>query len=239
LKEGAARHSVHKELVVLRGALTSAKDRGLYHGSMDIVPKFRAAYEPRRTYLTPEQFMRLTECLVPALPPKARPETIAASEQRRARRALYCLLIAFASPRSGEVERLCWENIDFHRGIINIPKGKTRSRPVKMHPVLRPWLEAFDVGSGPVVEPWANVRRDLPAACRRAGVPRCTPNDLRRSFGSWLAQAGESLFVIARLMGHSSTRMVELVYGQLDAATLDRAIAKLPGRNYAKRRGRL
>ncbi len=51
----------------------------------------------------------------------------------------------------------------------------------------------------------ANVGRDLPRACERAGVPRCTPNDLRRTFASWLVQAGESLLVVSRLLGHGST----------------------------------
>jgi hypothetical protein len=34
--------------------------------------------------------------------------------------------------------------------------------------------------------------------------------------------------VVAQLLGHSSTRMVELVYGRLNEATLQRAVAKLP-----------
>ncbi|MGE0869291.1 MAG: hypothetical protein AB7K71_39985 [Polyangiaceae bacterium] len=32
LDEGAHTHSIHKELVVLRGALTSAETRGAFHG---------------------------------------------------------------------------------------------------------------------------------------------------------------------------------------------------------------
>jgi hypothetical protein len=41
----------------------------------------------------------------------------------------------------------------------------------------------------------------------------------------------ESLFVVATLLGHSSTRMVEKVYGRLDQATLNAAISRLPGAN--------
>jgi hypothetical protein len=35
--------------------------------------------------------------------------------------------------------------------------------------------------------------------------------------------------VVATLLGHSSTRMVEKVYGRLDEATLASAVGKLPG----------
>jgi hypothetical protein len=56
-----------------------------------------------------------------------------------------------------------------------------------------------------------------------------TANDLRRTFASWLVQAGVSLYIVSRLLGHKSTRMVEMVYGQLDEATLEAAIGRLPG----------
>ncbi|MGH7179913.1 MAG: tyrosine-type recombinase/integrase, partial [Tepidisphaeraceae bacterium] len=54
------------------------------------------------------------------------------------------------------------------------------------------------------------------------------PNDLRRTFASWLVQQGVPLLTVATLMGHSSTRMVERVYGRLSKQNLDSAIALLP-----------
>jgi hypothetical protein len=44
--------------------------------------------------------------------------------------------------------------------------------------------------SGPVVAPWLNARRDLIAACHRICIRPVTPNDLRRTFASWLKQRG-------------------------------------------------
>lgn len=230
ITEGAHRHSVHKELVVLRGALKAARDRGLFHGALDVVPKFESGYVPRTTYLTADEFVALVDHLLPPAPAHAKPKTIAKREALKHRRALYCLLISLASPRRGELEALDWEHVDLDRNVLRIPKGKTFGRPIAIHPVLRPWLEAMHLGSGPVVEPWSNVGRDLPAAAKRAGIKKhITPNDLRRTFASWLVQEGVSLYVVSRLLGHSSTRMVELVYGQLDDATLVAAIGKLPG----------
>ena len=68
--------------------------------------------------------------------------------------------------------------------------ASTGSRVVRIHPVLRMWLEHFWQASGPIAEGWANIGRDLPAACARAGVPRCPADDLRRTFASWLVQQG-------------------------------------------------
>jgi len=227
IDEGAHPHSVHKELVVARGALKSAASRDRYHGALDAVPRFDAQYTPRTTYLTPDQFHALCLELTPRRA-NLRPGPLARYEARRNNRALYVMLAALASPRRGELEALRWEHVDLARNVIRIPKGKTVGRVVAIHPVLRPWLEALE-GSGPIVEPWANIGRDLPAACARAGVPRVTLNDLRRTFASWLVQAGISLYVVSRLLGHKSTRMVEMVYGQLDEATLIAAMSAMPG----------
>lgn len=63
------------------------------------------------------------------------------------------------------------------------------------------------------------------------GVPRVTLDDLRRTFASWSVQAGVPAKVIANLMGHTSTRMVDLVYGRVGPSDYEAAIAKLPGGN--------
>jgi Phage integrase family len=110
-----------------------------------------------------------------------------------------------------------------------VPKGKTKSRVVPIHPYLRPWLETLHKGTGPVIEPWGNDKRELARACARAGVRRVTPNDLRRTFATWLKQNGVDSAVVAAMMRHSSTAMVDRVYGKLDEASYRRAIARLPG----------
>lgn len=105
------------------------------------------------------------------------------------------------------------------RGVIAIRKGKTVGRVVAIHGELQPVLEARHRGTGPVVRPWTNMVRDLSQSCERAEVPRCTANDLRRTFASWLIQGGVSNRIVADLMGHGTTRMVDMVYGKLDEAT--------------------
>lgn len=55
-----------------------------------------------------------------------------------------------------------------------------------------------------------------------------SPNDLRRTFASWLVQNGVPLHAVAKLLGHSSTRMVERGYAKLSQKNMDDAIAVPP-----------
>jgi integrase len=177
LGEGAHRHTIHKELVVLRGTLRAAQARDRYHGSLEVVPRFEADYEPRRTYLTPDQFLRMTEELVARPPANATPETIAKVEERRAQRVLHCMLIAFASPRVGELAAMTWEHVDLRRNLLIVPRGKTVSRIVAIAAALRPWLEVFGERAGwtgPVVQPWGRVPRDGVEPPTRGFSVRCS-----------------------------------------------------------------
>ena len=69
----------------------------------------------------------------------------------------------------------------------------------------------FASTNGRVLSP-SNVRRQLAALCVRAGVPVVTPNELRHSCASLLSDLGVPNEQIADLLGHTTTRMVELTY---------------------------
>lgn len=216
LREGAARETVRKELVTLRRALSLAAARGLLRTDpAALIPRFRAQYTPRRRWLTPQDFERL---LAP-FPP----------ERRR-----WLLLATFGGCRLSEVEGLRWEHVDFVNKALLVPGTKTKGshRRIPMHPLLQAEL-ARETGASdtPLTPKWRNVRRDLAKACEGLGLARVSPNDLRRTFASWLKQAQVDSFVVAQLLGHSSSRMVELVYGRLDAKTLENAVSRLPSVN--------
>ena len=58
-----------------------------------------------------------------------------------------------------------------------------------------------------------NVRRMFKNVCKAAGIGTdWTPRELRTSFVSLMSQQGVSNEEIARLVGHSSTRVTETVY---------------------------
>ena len=69
----------------------------------------------------------------------------------------------------------------------------------------------FATTVGTVVEP-RNARRQLATICERAEVPVVRPNELRHSCASLLSDAGVPLELIADLLGHTSTDMLDRTY---------------------------
>jgi integrase len=223
----ASPHTISKELITLRRALRESHERGVLP-TMPAFPRFSPRYVPREVWLTPDQFDRVCAELEP-------------------KRALWASLAALGGLRAGEIERQRWETLAERLMRVQGTKTERSKRTVPIAPALQHRLDQVPPAArrGRVVEPWGNVRRDLRAAVARANaaaaaaaelagasapepIPFVSPNDLRRTFASWLAQNGVPLLVIATLLGHSSTRMVEKVYGRLSAKNMDDAIAVLP-----------
>lgn len=225
----AADHTISKELITVRRALKFAIRSKKLH-AMPAWPEFSPSYVPRKTWLKPEQF----ECVLSEL-----------DEKRR----IWASLAALAGANSSEVEGVAWETVDFATNRLFVPgtKREPRKRWVPMAPALRERLLAVPekLRKGKVAERWSNVRRDLHAAVDAANafarrtaeeyrneppptIPRVSPNDLRRTFASWLVQNGAQLLTVAALMGHTSTRMLEKVYGRLSPENLEAAIALMP-----------
>jgi len=63
--------------------------------------------------------------------------------------------------------------------------------------------------------PRTKFGQTLERACARAGIPRCTPNDLRRTYSTWLRADGVPNELSAPTMGHKDTRMLDRVYARL------------------------
>lgn len=226
--------TIHKELVVLRRAFIEAKKRGLWVGSVDdIVPTIKVRYEPRERWLDARNGARLLGELT-------------------GNRRLWAALAMLAGLCLSEVERAQWEHVDLVGKRLRVVgrKRASRWRVVPIGPDLETLLRAEHKRRKPapsdrIVSKWPNVRRDLERAIERLNrkdaeaaakrkrkppppIAKVTPNDLRRTFASWLKQQGMDSLVVARLLGHTSTRMVEKVYGHLSDENYVEAIGALP-----------
>lgn len=258
LREGAMLHTIQKEVRVLVQALRRARKLGAYHPKIDpgeLRPdELEDVYIPRDRWLTPEDYRTLLDELAPRPGEPGRP----AHEDRRDYVAMWSLTGTRESELYGlqksdiDFARKRW------RCITTKTKGKGVSvRFIPLTPVAMEIVERrkhFPV----MFPRWGKCQRDLYRATLRIearlnpghklaqrnakGEPPpkkervrppvpfdpVTPNDLRRTFASWLAQRGVPLLHAARLMGHGSTKMLEQVYAHLGDSTLDDAISLLP-----------
>lgn len=73
--------------------------------------------------------------------------------------------------------------------------------------------------------------RALRSACRRLKIAHTSTNDLRRTFASWCWHRGVDKDVLRRWMGHSSSKMIDDVYGQPSDAHFRDEMAKFPTRH--------
>lgn len=216
--ETAGNGTIHKELTGLRRVLGEAKARKLWMGTVDdIVPSIKVTYQPREVWLDEHQAKQLLERIAPD-------------------RRLWVMLAIWGGLCRGEVERLEWVHVDLAHAVMRVPgtKRTSRNRAVPIAPMLLAALRAAAPRQsyGRVVAPWGNAIRALGRAAVLAKLPpelcKLTPNDLRRTFASLMLNAGVASIVVAKLMGHSSTKMVELVYGRISGQTYRSAVATLP-----------
>lgn len=213
LAEGAARTTVQKELVTLRGALKLAKRRREYDGDIqEVMPAFSAEYKPRRRFLTEEELSKLLGELEPD-------------------RAARVAFIVAVGARWAESEHARREDIGRDSVRLRGTKTALAAREVPVLPAsVVPTRKLLDYavkhadGSPNLFRRWTNARRDIVAACERARIPPCSPNDLRRTLATWLRARGVAPSLIGAYLGHADGRMVERVYGRLPPEELRRAI---------------
>lgn len=198
--ETATPHTIHKELTTLRGLLKVAKRRKEFRGDVsEVLPVgYSPQYEPRKKYLTWDELRALLEALPAGR--KGHAAYVIATGARRAE--------SFRARRSDVMG-------DFVR-----VRGTKTAKSARTNPAIEMYSELLTLaladapGKDVLFEPWPNARRGIIRACKRAKVPEVTWNDLRRTFGSLLKQAGVTNDTLADLFGHVNTNMVRLVYGQ-------------------------
>ena len=140
-----------------------------------------------------------------------------------ARNALWLYL--FTGVRKSELLRTRWSDIDWDRAELRIPETKAgRTHYLPLSPPAMKLLQDLPRQHGnPYVFPGVlagrhlvNVEKAWRRVRKAAGIPDVRLHDLRRTVGSWLAQAGNSLHLIGRVLNHStpSTTAVYARFGQ-------------------------
>lgn len=193
--------TLYKEWVTFRGILKQAwRAQRFGRDPASLKPShFGPEYKPRATILSWEQIDRLLAVL-----PLERQKPVAFALGCGARRA--------------EVFAAQAGDFDDDALTVRIRGTKTDASAATI-PVPRPMRELMQLAAPPF-RPWPNARRDLAVACKAAGVPVVTWNDLRRTFASLLVQAGVAPHLVAKLLRHKTTAMVDRVYGRQTTGSL-------------------
>lgn len=146
----------------------------------------------------------------------------------------YCLLSAYTGLRSGEILRLTWFDVDHPEGFLRIsPKQKNKNESVipinkNTRAILDRRLSLTEDKKGKIFRfntlTW--VSQKMKAACIKAGIPDSRFHDLRHTFASHLAMAGENLKTIQELMRHESIQST-MVYAKVSPEHLKEASEKV------------
>jgi integrase len=137
-------------------------------------------------------------------------------------------LLLMLGCRKTELLTAKWEHVDLERRTWRIPlskSGKVRHITLSVAAVeilqeLPRWKGCLYVVPNPRTRlPLTDIHEPWHTACRRAGLEDVRIHDLRHTFASNLVNAGHSLFVVSRALGHSTTRMSER-YAHLSDETL-------------------
>jgi integrase/recombinase XerD len=134
--------------------------------------------------------------------------------------------------RLGDIESLNISDINFENNSITTSSKKTRksmgSRPVSTAVMaeLSRYVCELEPGQEKLFNDNFNYRR-WRKICRGAGLTGLKFHDLRKTFGSMLAQNGISTAVTQKLLEHSSSRLTNKVYTNVDPV-LRYAVEQLP-----------
>lgn len=158
------------------------------------------------------------------------------------------VLLCATGMRRNELVRLSVRDLDVISGTIRIRYGKGgRSRMAFVRDqaalaVLSRWLAMRGPWDGPIITKMDRGRHLIRAGltadsiaeilqrrAAQAGVRRCSPHDLRRTFASGIWRAGGDLEALRRLMGHAKLETTQrYLRDQDEAAAQAAALVRIP-----------
>lgn len=212
LGEGAKTQTINLELQFLKSAWADAEG----HHPFRTVKPLKVKDSKEIGFLTKDEAQRLLAA--------------ADAEYRD-----YLIGYLYTGARKEELLAVTWDDLqNGHLRVTNIKtqRGyKDKYRWVPVHPALAEVLERRKAAKCPTPFPsqWGpnTLRVKLIALAKRAGIPKLTRlHDLRHTFASHLVQKGVSLYVVSKLLGHSSQETTR-IYAHLSPETYEAAVGML------------
>jgi integrase len=211
--QGRMDGTIRTELGCLRSAMLWAEKSGQIKRAPRI--ELPPSPPPRERYLTRDE---VSDLLNAAIDPHVR---------------LAMLLMLTTAGRSAAILELTWDRVDLDRRVIKLAVGDTGPRKgratVPINDTLIAALQTARRGalSDYVVE-WGgrrvgSIKTGFNAAVKRAGIEHCTPHDLRRTAGRFMAEAGVPIEEIAQYLGHTNPNITRETYSKFSPEYLRKA----------------
>ncbi len=218
--------AVNRPIAYLRALLSVACDEAeiIRNNPLAKLKQLKEPKNPRKRFLTDEEYMRLHNAL----------------RERDDYLPVFIELGIHTGLRMSEMLTLRWDSIDFSNNTLCVEsqfaKSKRR-RFVPLNPQICTMLKEWKMRSqrfGPWVftnpetgSHYVSIVRAWNSVMKASQVQDFTRQDLRRTFGSWLAERGESIYVIKNLLGHSSVDVTENHYAYLQDESQRNAVNRL------------
>ncbi|WP_237331850.1 tyrosine-type recombinase/integrase [Yoonia vestfoldensis] len=209
--------TIRTELGCLRSALIWAQRQQLINRGPRI--EMPQTPPPRERYLSRREVSALIEA---AIEPHIR---------------LAILLMLTTAGRSGALFELTWNRVDLERRVIKLSSsdiGPRKGRAtVPINDTLVAALQtARQAALSDYVIEWGgrrvrSIKTGFNAAVLRAGIAHCTPHDLRRTAGRFMAEAGVPIEEIAQYLGHTNPNVTRSTYSKFSPEYLRKAASAL------------
>ena len=198
--------TINRSLGALKKALSLAWERNLTPENYGLRVKRVPENNLRDMTLNMEQVKHLAEC---------------ASDKVAA--AIWIAI--FTGCRRGEILALTKDDIGAESITIRAGNTKTlKTRTVPIAPPLRRYLKAIPLGIT-----FEGLKTGFRRAREAAEMPWVTFHDLRRSCATLMIEAGVDLFVVSKLLGHSSVAVTQARYAHLQVDAIRAGMVKTFG----------
>lgn len=168
---------------------------------------------------------------VPQIPHPADIQKLIEAVEQPIKRAMV-LFMWQCGMRWGDMVNIRWERIDWTTGTVNLvdTKGK-HPRVCIMTEEIKTTLEPMRKESGYVFEnpktgkPYGSIKNLFKGACKRAGIRRLHPHQLRHAAGTYLLEATGDLRLVQTMLGHKSITTTQ-IYTQIATERLRQGMSK-------------
>jgi integrase len=145
-------------------------------------------------------------------------------------------LLLLTGCRKSEILSLRWSWVDVERGCLRLPDSKTGAKVVPLAAAALQFLGGlqrrgeFVLAGAKGASHYSGLQKDWERVRERAGLAGVRVHDFRHSYASFGLAAGDTLYMIGKVLGHRQARSSE-VYAHVAndplRAVADRAAAKI------------